>query len=137
MATRSLIGKKNADGTITSIYCHFDGYPDYNGVLLQEYYNTPVKVDELMALGNLSVLSKQIGIKHESTNFLTRNRKWCIAYGRDRGELNQQARVSTHEAFFSNERGVDYLYLYNDEFEWECYRADTLELQNIPATAAV
>ena len=61
MATRSLIGKQNADGTITSIYCHFDGYPEHNGVILQEHYSTPVSVGELLALGNLSVLAEQIG----------------------------------------------------------------------------
>lgn len=136
MATRSLIGKQNADGTITNIYCHFDGYPEHNGKILQEHYSTPVGVDQLMALGNLSVLAEQIGDKQDFNNYTTRNRNWCLAYGRDRGESNQHAQVSTREAFFNTDHGVDYLYLYNNEFEWECYNAWTLEPQNIPAAVA-
>ena len=27
MATRSRIAKQNPDGTIKSVYCHWDGYP--------------------------------------------------------------------------------------------------------------
>ena len=108
MATRSLIGKLNSDGTITNIYCHFDGYPEHNGVILQEHYYTPFKVDQLLALGNLSVLSEQIGEKQDFDSYSTRNNDWCLAYGRDRGESNQQATVSTHEEFFSDDHGVDY-----------------------------
>jgi len=136
MATRSLIGKQNQDGSVTSIYCHFDGYPEHNGVILQEHYSTPVSVGELLALGNLSVLAEQIGGKQDFDNYATRNRNWCLAYGRDRGESNQHAQVSTREAFFSTDHGVDYLYLYNNDFEWECYNAWTLEPQNIPAAVA-
>jgi hypothetical protein len=135
MATRSLIGKLNLDGTITNIYCHFDGYPEHNGVILQEHYYTPFKVDQLLALGNLSVLSEQIGEKQDFDSYSTRNNDWCLAYGRDRGESNQQATVSTHEEFFSDDHGVDYLYLYNNEFEWECYSAWDLSSVTIPTAA--
>jgi len=82
MATRSLIGKLNEDGTITNIYCHFDGYPEHNGVILQEHYSTPFKVEQLLALGNLSVLGELIG---EKQSFDDRISGSCLAYGRDRG----------------------------------------------------
>ena len=133
MATRSLIGKLNADGTITNIYCHWDGYPSHNGVILQEFYNTPVKVDQLLALGNLSALDEEIGEKQDFDDRSTQGGNWCLAYGRDRGESNQEAQMVTREEFFSKEHGVDYLYLYNNEMEWECYNAWTLHPENIPA----
>ena len=136
MATRSLIGKQNQDGSITNIYCHFDGYPQHNGVILQEHYSTPVKVDQLLALGNLSVLSEEVGEEQDFNDRTTHKDNWCLAYGRDRGENNQQATVNTRDEFFSDDHGVDYLYLYNNEFEWECYNAWTLEPQNIPALVA-
>ena len=85
MATRSLIGKLNEDGTITNIYCHFDGYPERNGVILQEYYSTPFKVDQLLALGNLSVLSEQIGEKQDFDSYSTRN---CIVTGKQIGRAH-------------------------------------------------
>ncbi len=135
MATRSLIGKQNTDGTITNIYCHWDGYPDHNGVVLQEYYNSPAKVDELLALGNLSFLGRVIGGKQDFDN---RNREndWCLAYGRDRGEKNQEASTVTREEFFNKDSGVDYLYIYNNEFEWECYDAWSSTPVNISAETA-
>ena len=135
MATRSLIGKLNTDGTITNIYCHFDGYPDHNGVMLQEYYNSPAKVDQLLALGNLSFLGSEIGEKQDFNN---RNKEndWCLAYGRDRGEKGQEAETVTREEFFNKDSGVDYLYIYNNEFEWECYDAWSSAPVNISAETA-
>ena len=34
MSTRSSIGIKRKDGTIECIYCHSDGYLEYNGKLI-------------------------------------------------------------------------------------------------------
>lgn len=56
MATRSTIGIKRSDRTVTKIYCHWDGYLEHNGAILQKYYNTADKVEELLKLGNLSCL---------------------------------------------------------------------------------
>ena len=40
MGTRSTIAIKNQDGSVTGIYCHWDGYVDHVGVMLKEHYNT-------------------------------------------------------------------------------------------------
>ena len=37
MATRSTISIQKKDGTIRSVYCHWDGYCEYNGVLLYNF----------------------------------------------------------------------------------------------------
>jgi len=133
MATRSLIGKLNSDNTVSYIYCHWDGYPEHNGVILQEHYDTPFKVDQLLALGDLSVLGEVIGEKQDFNNYSTRNNNWCLVYGRDRGESGVKMRTVSQDEFFNSRDYVDYLYLYNNDFEWECYNTGTLELQNIPA----
>ena len=129
MATRSLIGKLNSDGTVTSIYCHWDGYPSHNGVLLQEYWDTPFKVDQLLALGDLSSLGKEIGEQQDFNS--PRNRDWCMAYGRDRGERGVDAKTVSREEFFGDSGYIDYFYLYNGDFEWECYYDK--ELVDIPS----
>lgn len=56
MATRSTIALRRTDGTMKKIYCHWDGYLEHNGAILQKYYSTADKVENLLALGNLSVL---------------------------------------------------------------------------------
>jgi xylose isomerase len=58
MATRSNIAIENQDKTVSVIYCHHDGYIDGVGKLLQENYNTREKMEELIALGDISSLGK-------------------------------------------------------------------------------
>lgn len=58
MSTRSIICKKNSDGTYTGIYCHWDGYVENNGRILNDNYTTEESIDRLLALGDLSSLGK-------------------------------------------------------------------------------
>ncbi len=66
MATRSRIGIELADGSILSIYCHLDGYPEFNGVKLVENFNTLEKVKELIDLGDISCLWTNVGFNQET-----------------------------------------------------------------------
>jgi hypothetical protein len=90
MGTRSTIAIQNADGTVTGIYCHWDGYISCNGVILYENYNTEESVRELIALGDLSSLGETIGNKVDFNDYKS-HKGQCVAYGRDRGEDNVQA----------------------------------------------
>ena len=54
MATRSRIGLQLADGNILSVYHHWDGYPEWLGVTLNEKFNTREKVAELIDGGDIS-----------------------------------------------------------------------------------
>ena len=112
MATRSLIGINLNNGITKIIYCHWDGYPEHNGQLLVNNYNSQSAVVELMELGDLSSLA-------ESPD-------QCKAYHRDRNEpwgMVEPRDVNTSElGAVANDYGVDYVYIYNDEYEWECHR---------------
>ena len=132
MATKSLIGKLNSDNTVSYIYCHYDGYPEHNGVILQEHYDTPFKVDQLLALGDLSVLGEVIGEKQDFNNYSTRNNNWCLAYGRDRGERGVKMSTVSRDEFFGDDGDIDYLYLYNNKFEWECWNTWDKTPRTIP-----
>jgi hypothetical protein len=124
MGTRSQIGIENADGTVTGIYCHWDGYPSYNGRLLVGHYATEDRVRELIALGDISSLNEEIGEKHPFDTYHLKEaekdprwEKWTTAYGRDRGETDCGAEVY-HNAdyFFNNFRmgGTEYAYLFRN-----------------------
>jgi hypothetical protein len=87
MGTRSRIAIENADGTVESIYCHWDGYPEHNGELLLENYQDEPKVRALIALGDLSSLDKRVAPEPtEVHSFDNKADGVCVAYGRDRGE---------------------------------------------------
>ena len=45
MATRSRIGIELSDGSILSVYHHWDGYPTWLGRILNTHYNTREKVE--------------------------------------------------------------------------------------------
>ena len=115
MATRSTIAIQNDDGTVTGIYCHWDGYLSYNGRILKENYNTEAKVRELIALGQLSVLGETIG---EKVDFNNAPDGQCIAYDRDRGQTGCEPATEHNWRQFINENGQEYNYLFVPDEGW-------------------
>ena len=125
MATRSRIGIANEDGTVTSIYCHFDGYPENNGKILTKYWTDVTKLKQLMALGDVSVLGKEIGEKQDFDN--RTNKDWCLAYGRDRGEDGVDA-TEHHSVPYFLYNGEEYNYLFQDG-KWICFAGKRIKDQ--------
>ena len=116
MATRSTIALEFADGTVQQVYCHWDGYPEHVGELLVHHYNTPALITELMELGDLSSLD---ATPDSCTAFhRDRNEPWGMVERRDT-DVNELGTLA-------NDYGVDYVYIYNENFEWECSRPDYL-----------
>jgi len=119
MATRSNIAIVNGDKSITSIYCHWDGYVEYVGKILFNYYTTSARVNKLMQLGNLSQLCEDMcplpTIDYHT--FDNPQSNVCVAYGRDRGEKDQEAIVFEDLGEFEDSvknSWVDYQYLFED-----------------------
>jgi hypothetical protein len=126
MATRSYIGVRNLDASVDYIYCHFDGYPEHNGMILTEHYADMDKVNALMKLGDLSVLGKEIGEKQDfNDRDEPRRKSWCLAYGRDRGESNVSVKTSDYKALI-NDQDVDYVYVFDGDY-WECFNTSAPE----------
>lgn len=91
MATRSNIITLCADGKWRRIYCHWDGYPSGNGAILLEHYQDADKIEQLVRLGDLSVLAPEIGEKHDFDDETKEG--WTKFYGRDRGETGVEPEV--------------------------------------------
>ena len=90
------------------IYCHYDGYPSYMLPILREHYNTIEKVEELLALGDLSLLDVRVKpYPDEAHDFDNPALGVTIAYHRDRGE----------DLVFTSSR-QEYNYIFNGE-TWE------------------
>jgi hypothetical protein len=126
MATRSYIGVRNLDSSVDYIYCHFDGYPEHNGAILTEHYSNINRVNELLNLGDLSVLGKFIG---EKQDFNKRIKDNCLAYGRDRGEENVSKKNGGYDELITN-HDVDYVYIFDGDY-WECHKTWDPELINL------
>ena len=66
MGTRSMIAIQNPyNKTVRAVYCHWDGYLEHNGAILQKHYAASPKVNNLIALGDISSLKAEIGEKHD------------------------------------------------------------------------
>ena len=137
MGTRSRIGVMHGD-VVKSVYCHWDGYLEHNGRILQEHYGSDQspKANHLVALGDISSLGKEIGEKHAFSQFelraeevqaykeLTEN--WTTFYGRDRGEEGVEfATDHTFAAFLDRVEGcgAEYYYILKDGV-WYCGSPD-------------
>jgi hypothetical protein len=66
MGTRSRIGIQLADESILSVYCHYDGYPEFNGVKLVEHFNSRDAATELIDGGDISCLWTNAGWNNET-----------------------------------------------------------------------
>ena len=112
MATRSRIAIENQDGTVTSIYCHFDGYLSSVGKTLFNHYDSE-KLEKLIELGDISSLD-------ESTED-------TVAYHRDRGEDLDFKTFPNVEDLFENgfNSGEEYVYCLTKDGIWLVNEVDS------------
>jgi hypothetical protein len=118
MATRSTIALEYADGTVDQIYCHWDGYLAHNGKILMEHWQDPFKVQEMMDLGAMSTLGREIGEKHDfdAPDSLI---SMCNFYGRDRGETDIGAkRFTNFQDYVENHQYEEYEYILRTDGQW-------------------
>ena len=119
MATRSRIVIQTQESEWKSIYCHWDGYPDYMLPILNEHYSDLEKCNELMNLGDISILDKNIGEKIDfNDNELRKENEQCLAYGRDRNEANTQCLVRNLNENFKLYSGEEYMYIRRLDGKW-------------------
>lgn len=112
MSTTSSISLAQEDGTIQQVYVNWDGYVTHNGVILFNYYQEIDKIKELMSLGDLSYLSKEISPK-SNHSFDKPEEGVSIFYARDRGEKKVNAKKFTNIQEFmrkGNFQNYDYIY---------------------------
>ena len=60
MGTRSNIAYEQPNGEVVVTYCHWDGYPTYNGQMLNDHYNNHKKAEEIANQGYLSGLQETV-----------------------------------------------------------------------------
>lgn len=103
MATRSLIGIETSKGVYDFVYCHFDGYLEFNGAILVHYYKDAEVIQALIYNGgNMSSLSKDV--------------EECEFYG----GKDEQYFTLTEEELDSGKTlwGVDFIYAYGFDNKW-------------------
>lgn len=103
------------DGKVRSIYVHFDGSTHLE--TLQKHYNSQELAEQLISLGDLSQPQKNAGPPPEGHSFDNCVPDYCVAYGRDRGELGTEALV--FDDFESaKKQGRNQKYIYEWDGSW-------------------
>jgi len=112
MATRSRIALQLTEDSFLSVYHHWDGYPQWLGVILRQKFNTREKVAELLDGGDISCIDSD-------TDWNLEKVENHVQYYNDRGEDTEPRLDLTLEDYLEN--GEEYAYVFTLDHEWVCY----------------
>ena len=127
MGTRSTIALEYADGTVEQVYCHWDGYLEHNGQILQEHYSNPFILRDLIDLGSISSLRPTIGTKHAFGHYgtdMTQEQytalygNMCTFHARDRGEKLIVHKFNDFQDYLAHHQYEDYEYILRKDGHW-------------------
>jgi hypothetical protein len=105
MSTRSRIAVELNDGTVKSVYCHWDGYPAGVGNdLLNRDFRSAGEVEDFLNEGSRSTVDEA----------------YYDRYGESRGEKRETPTVHKDADTYLDEAfdWEEYAYLYNKDGEW-------------------
>ena len=129
MATRSTIAIENLDGTVHQIYCHWDGYINHNGVILNKYYNTRELVEKLIMGAAISSLGRYIA---ESIMDFDRRDNDYTNYYSYRGEVTEIRHFKDFDNYEENHQYEEFEYLFTKDNVWSVfYNNDWHDLEYI------
>ena len=130
MATRGRIGLELADGSILSIYSHFDNYPEFVGVKLVEHFNTREKVEALVDGGDISSLWTNLGWDNETLP------ETGPLYYSSRGEDCPPRLDADLCEFLLPDNSEEYSYLFVNG-RWVCYNMNQFVDSKLPEVVAI
>ena len=130
MATRGRVGLELVDGSILSIYNHFDSYPEFLGLKLVEHFNTREKVEALVDGGDISSLWTNLGWDNETLP------ETGPLYYSSRGE-NCPPRLDADLCeFLLPDNSEEYSYLFVNG-RWVCYNMNQFVDSKLPEVVAI
>ena len=133
MATRSRIGLELSDGSVLSVYHHWDGYPEWLGRILKTHYNGKSLAEELIDGGDMSCCWTDD--RWDDTGVVG---VYGPQYYSQRGEDCPPRLDKNLSEYLQNSE--EYSYVYTADEGWLCYdtcswRDSYMEGQEIPTGA--
>ena len=124
MGTRSRIGIQLQDNSVLSVYCHYDGYPEFNGRILRDNYDTVEKVRQLIDGGDMSCTWTNAGWNNETLP--------------ESGPLHYTARGESLESnaprydesifdFLDKKNNEEYAYIWTVNNKWVCTKMNQFD----------
>jgi len=130
MATRSRIGIQLANGSILSVYCHWDGYPEFNGVKLVEHFNSYEKAAELIDGGDISALWTNAGWQNETLPTTG------PLYYSQRGDNSPPRLDADLCEYLLPDNSEEFAYVFRSG-EWVCYNMHQFDDSKLPEVVKI
>ena len=115
MATRARIGLELKDGSVLSVYHHWDGYPEWLGRILKTHYNAKSLVEELIDGGDMSCCWTD-----ERWNDSGKKGVYGANYYSYRGE-DCPPRINKNLSEYLTQDAEEFAYVYTQSEGWLCY----------------
>lgn len=129
MATRSFIGIEEEPEVYKFIYCHWDGYLEYNGMILNEAYKTRDKVIDLVNGGDISSLGVDPNLEitfnepvptiYMEDDIEDTNQVFTVRYGEDDSNISFSLEGKEELDEVLKLGRVPYIYVYTLDDEWK------------------
>jgi len=125
MATRGRIGIELKDGSILSVYHHWDSYESWLGRILKTHYNTREKVSELIDGGDMSSAWTNAGFNNETV-------EQGPLYYTSRGDEYNPPRLDADLAeYLLPDNSEEFAYVFRNG-EWICYNMHQFDDTKLP-----
>lgn len=115
MGTGCLIALEHPDGTITYVYCHFDGHMAVTGKILYQHYTSRPQVEALIEKGSMTAL------KLPSENMRRYDPLQLLTCPNEAGLIQ----------VFQEQYIAYYYYLFTKEEYWVCRSKSSFSLNDV------
>ena len=134
MGTRSRIGIQLKDDSVLSVYCHYDGYPEFNGRVLRDNYDTVEKVRELIDGGDMSCTWTNVGWNNET---LPESGPLHYTSRGESMEINAPRYDDDIFEFLKKENNEEYAYIFTVNNKWVCRKMNQFDDDKQPEKVAI
>ena len=121
MATRSTVAIENNDGTVSQVYCHWDGYLEGVGKTLLEHYNTREAVEKLLASGSISSLGEYVSDDEKSFDKKHDDEDDYTVYYTYRGEDPVIEEFESLSDYEENHQYEEFEYIFTQDNVWSVF----------------
>jgi hypothetical protein len=132
MATRGRIAIELKDGSLLSIYSHWDNYPEHNGRILRTHYNTREKVTSLIDGGDVSSLWTD---KDWNGNEWSDCKYQALTYAMRGDDCPPRLDADLCE-YLLPDNSEEYAYVFRNG-EWMCYNMHQFDNSKLPEVVEI
>jgi hypothetical protein len=133
MSTHGRIGIELRDGSVLSIYSHWNNFPEHNGRILRTHYNTREKVEELIDLGDCSSIWTDSVWGQPRTD----GKKYGPEPYSARGEDCPSLLAADLCEFLLPDGCEEYHYIFTRNNQWVCYNMHQFDDTKLPEVVEI